>query len=325
MSGGPAEAPAIQIRDLRKVYGGGKDAVVAVDGLDLEVRRGEVFGLLGPNGAGKTTTVEICEGLLPATSGEVRVLGASWGGGASSDMALRHRLGVCLQSTSFFDKQRVAEVLELFASFHEGRGRSVGEVLEMVSLTEKARAFCSKLSGGQQQRLAVATALLGTPELLFLDEPTTGLDPQSRRQMWDVVRAFQQAGGSVLLTTHYMDEAEQLCDRVAVVDGGRRIAQGTPEELIRSVGGDHIVEVTAAGAEAALGGAVAGLPQVSSHRLVGDELSLTVRQVHAVLPALWEAAADAGLAIQDLRTRHATLEDVFVQLTGRRLRDGEET
>jgi ABC-2 type transport system ATP-binding protein len=228
-----ANAPAIQLRGLRKVYQKGRQQVVAVDSLDLEVQRGEVFGLLGPNGAGKTTTVEICEGLTEPSGGEVLVLGQQWGRGR--DRELRRRLGVCLQETRFFEKQSVRETLDLFHAFY-GDGRSVAAVLQLVSLEEKADVRQSRLSGGQRQRLAVATALLGAPELLFLDEPTTGLDPQSRRQLWEVVRAFRRDGGTVLLTTHYMEEAAQLCDRVGVVDHGRMIALGTPAELIRTLG-----------------------------------------------------------------------------------------
>jgi len=316
-----AAGPAIHIAGLRKVYDKGRKAVVAVDGLDLEVRRGEVFGLLGPNGAGKTTTVEICEGLLVPDAGEVEILGARWGRSSAADRALRARMGVCLQQTRFFDKQRVGEVLDLFAAFHDFRGRSVERVLELVSLREKREALCNKLSGGQQQRLAVATALLGDPELLFLDEPTTGLDPQSRRQLWEVVRAFRAEGGSILLTTHYMDEAQQLCDRVAIVDEGKVIALGTPDELVAGVGGEHVVELGLRGEVAAFEERLASLPDVTSSRRDGSEVGLTVTELHRVLPALWDVADQVGVAIDDVRTRHATLEDVFVNLTGRRLRD----
>ncbi len=231
-------APAIELQQLRKTFRKGRETVVAVDGLDLRVECGEVFGLLGPNGAGKTTTVEICEGLQRQDSGVVRILGQQWGTGA--DAALRARLGVCLQETRFHDKQTVRETVALFAAFVRG-GRSVDEVLDLVALREKAGARQKDLSGGQRQRLAVATALLGSPELLFLDEPTTGLDPQSRRQLWEIVRDYQRRGGSVVLTTHYMDEAYQLCDRVGVVDRGRLIALGTPDELIRSLGAAQFV------------------------------------------------------------------------------------
>jgi ABC-2 type transport system ATP-binding protein len=223
----PAAGPAIRCNGLVKRYGD----VTAVAGLDHTVARGECFGLLGPNGAGKTTTVEILEGLTPADAGDVEVLGARWGRG--DDRALRERLGIQLQETQLADKLTVAETVQLFRSFYRDP-HSVDEVLDTVQLQEKRGAWVGKLSGGQKQRLAVACALVSRPDLLFLDEPTTGLDPQSRRQLWDVVARFRAGGGTVLLTTHYMEEAERLCDRVAIVDHGRVIALGTPRELPRS-------------------------------------------------------------------------------------------
>ena len=222
---------AIVLRGLRKAYGD----VVAVDGLDLEVRAGECFGLLGPNGAGKTTTIEICEGLLDKDSGEIEVLGMRW----SDDGAhLRQRLGIQLQDTQLSDKLTVAETLQLFRSFYR-KPRPVDEVIDIVQLGEKRNARVGTLSGGQKQRLAVACALVGDPELLFLDEPTTGLDPQSRRQLWTLIEEFRSTGRTILLTTHYMDEAERLCDRVAIVDHGHVIAIGTPHELIESIAATH--------------------------------------------------------------------------------------
>src|SRR5204862_1303755 len=212
-------ATSIRCTNLFKRYGG-KQPVEAVRGLDLTVESGECFGLLGPNGAGKTTTIEILEGLLTATSGDVEVLGCRWG---RDDDAIRQRIGISLQETKLSDKLSVRETLTLFRSFYR-RGLEPDEAIALVSLAEKATAWVGKLSGGQQQRLAVACALVGDPELLFLDEPTTGLDPQSRRQLWDILRRFRSRGRTTLLTTHYMDEAERLCDRVAVVDHGRVIA-----------------------------------------------------------------------------------------------------
>jgi ABC-2 type transport system ATP-binding protein len=319
---GPAvagEGPAIELRGLRKVWARGRKTTVAVDGLDLEVRRGEVFGLLGPNGAGKTTTVEICEGLTTESEGLVRVLGRRWRQG--EDHRIRARIGVCLQETRFFEKQTVRETLALFRACYD-RGRSVDEVVALVSLQEKADARQSQLSGGQRQRLAVATALLGEPELLFLDEPTTGLDPQSRRQLWGLVREFQGGGGTVLLTTHYMEEAQQLCDRVGIVDHGRLIALGTPAELIRRLGAEHIVELDLAGGEAAREReAIAGLPGVQHCEAAAGRLTLTVATVHGVLPPLLALLHSRGVALDGLATRHATLEDVFVALTGRQLRE----
>jgi ABC-2 type transport system ATP-binding protein len=215
---------AVRCLGLVKRYGG----VTAVDGLDLEVRRGECFGLLGPNGAGKTTTIEILEGLTDPDAGDVQVLGMRW---ASDERRLRERLGISLQETQFNDKLTVRETLRLFRSFYRN-GRDPENVLQALSLGEKGGERVNRLSGGLRQRLAVACALVGDPELLFLDEPTTGLDPQSRRELWEQIERFRAAGGTILLTTHYMDEAERLCDRVAIVDHGRTIALGAPAELV---------------------------------------------------------------------------------------------
>ena len=250
-------APALILRGLKKSYGD----VKAVDGLDLEVKSGECFGLLGPNGAGKTTTIEICEGLLERDSGDLRLLGMTWEDDAAT---LRERLGIQLQDTQLSEKLTVTETLELFRSFYK-TGRTVDEVIRMVQIEEKANARVGTLSGGQKQRLAIACAMVGDPELLFLDEPTTGLDPQSRRQLWTLIEEFRSTGRTILLTTHYMDEAEKLCDRVAIVDHGHIIALGTPHELIETIGAT----------------VPAPPPRATSH----------------------------------------TLEDVFVALTGRTLRD----
>ncbi|HEY3746992.1 MAG TPA: ABC transporter ATP-binding protein [Gemmatimonadaceae bacterium] len=216
--------PALRVQGLRKSY----SDVVAVDGLDLEVRAGECFGLLGPNGAGKTTTIEICEGLLTADSGSVEVLGRRWETDADD---LRELLGIQLQDTQLSEKLTVDETLTLFQSFYRD-ARDVGEVIDQVELGEKRQSRVGGLSGGQKQRLAVACALVGNPQLLFLDEPTTGLDPVSRRGLWDLIAKFQAEGKTIVLTTHYMEEAERLCDRVAIVDHGHVIALGAPQELI---------------------------------------------------------------------------------------------
>lgn len=220
---------AVVCRQLRKVYPGGRAGdVVAVDGLDLTIAKGECFGLLGPNGAGKTTTVEILEGVAEPTAGTVELFGLTW---RKDGQALRERIGVALQETRLAEKASVQETLELFRSFYRAP-RPLQALLDEVQLGEKRDAWVSKLSGGQRQRLALACALVGDPEILFLDEPTTGLDPQSRRQVWELVSAYKERGGTVLLTTHYMEEAERLCDRVAVVDHGRVIREGTPRGLI---------------------------------------------------------------------------------------------
>lgn len=307
-------AAAILVQDLRKRYPG---PVEAVNGLDLTVWRGECFGLLGPNGAGKTTTIEILEGLLPATSGQVFVLGERWGG---NDRALRQKIGISLQETRLSEKLTVRETLILFRSFYDD-GLDPDGVLEQVSLTEKANAQVGKLSGGQKQRLAVACALVGNPELLFLDEPTTGLDPQSRRQLWEILRTLRSQGRTILITTHYMDEAERLCDRVGVVDQGKVIALGTPRELIARLGGEHLIEFVVDGGSDIPIESLQSLPAVVSARRDGDVYTLAVREPHLALPALLERTQSLGLPLTRLSTRHASLEDVFVNLTGRHLRE----
>ncbi len=301
---------AIRCRGLVKRYEG----LVAVNGLDLEVRNGECFGLLGPNGAGKTTTVEILEGLLSPTAGTVEICGQHWG---DDDHSLRQRLGIQLQESQFSDKLTVSETITLFRSFYD-EGLDPTDALAIVSLEEKADVWVRKLSGGQRQRLSLTCALVARPQVLFLDEPTTGLDPQSRRRIWDVVTEFRGRGGTVLLTTHYMEEAQRLCDRVAIVDHGKIIAQGTPSGLIASLGAEHVVEFEAK-------------PIVDRDRLEGVDgvlevaekngaLRLTVGQVHRAIPALLDELRRQGAELSRLTTHHATLEDVFVSLTGRHLR-----
>ncbi len=313
---------AIRCTNLVKRYPG-RPPVDAVRGLDLEVHQGECFGLLGPNGAGKTTTIEILEGLLAATSGEVEVLGLAWG---QADNEIRQRIGISLQETRLSDKLTVLETLTLFRSFYR-QGLEPAEVLERVSLEDKSHSWVVKLSGGQKQRLAVACALVGDPELLFLDEPTTGVDPQSRRQLWEIIREIRAAGRTVLLTTHYMDEAERLCDRVAIADLGRIIALGTPHELIASLGGEHVIEFTldeVARQRTPSRRELEELPGVSA---VGDENShirLSVSEPHVVLPALLDCLERRQCALASLTTRHASLEDVFVKLAGRHLDDAQD-
>ena len=305
---------AIQCRDLRKTYDG---KVEAVRGLNLEIEAGECFGLLGPNGAGKTTTIEILEGLLAATSGEVSIFGQSW---QKNEREMREWLGISLQETRLSEKLTVRETIELFASFYQ-QPRSTEEVMEQLQLTEKADSWVGKLSGGQRQRLAVATALVCNPKILFLDEPTTGLDPQSRRQLWDIIRAFQRDGGTVLLTTHYMDEAERLCDRLAIVDHGQIIAEGSPADLITRLGGHHVVEFSVSGSDGAALPAWRGLPSVESVREDEGMISLNVKEPHLTIPALLETINRQSGKLQHLTTRQASLEDVFVRLTGRHLRE----
>ena len=286
----------------------------------MTVARGECFGLLGPNGAGKTTTIEILEGLTPQDSGDVEILGTPWHEGAAG-RALRERLGIQLQETQLADKLTVEETLAVFRSFYR-EAHTVNEVLALVELEEKRRARVATLSGGQKQRLAVACALVSKPELLFLDEPTTGLDPHSRRQLWEIIRSFRAAGGTVLLTTHYMEEAERLCDRVAIMDHGKVIALGTPRELIASLGAEHVVEFALIdGTPDDVTDALRGLGGVTAVRPGAGVLSLTVTELHRTLPALLALLQRRGLELSSLTTHHATLDDVFVALTGRQLRD----
>ena len=288
-----------------------------MNGLDLEVFVGECFGLLGPNGAGKTTTVEILEGLTVADQGSVELLGQHWNGG--DDRALRERIGVQLQETQLAEKVTVVETLRLFRSFYK-RGHSVDEVIRTVGLEEKRNARVGKLSGGQKQRLAVACALVSDPELLFLDEPTTGLDPQARLSLWDIVEKFRGSGGSILLTTHYMEEAARLCDRIAIMDHGKIIALGTPAKLIESLGADQVIEFSVASQLA--DDTLTSLPAVKNLHKREDVYALTVSEIGVALPALLAEIRRQQSDIVTLTTHQATLEDVFVSLTGRMLRDG---
>jgi len=303
---------ALQCTGLVKRY----PDVVAVAGIDLAVQTGECFGLLGPNGAGKTTTVEIFEGLTVPDAGDVVVLGMRWGHG--QDVALRDRLGIQLQETQVSEKLTVRETIALFRSFYKS-GRDIDATIATVSLTEKRDARVGKLSGGQKQRLAVACALVGDPDVLFLDEPTTGLDPQARLQLWDIVDTYKRERGTVLLTTHYMEEAARLCDRVAIVDHGKVIALGTPVELIASLDADQIVAFTAE-REVDLE-AIGRLPGVRSTTATETGNTLNVSDIAEALPALLGELERQGVKLLTLTTHQATLEDVFVHLTGRMLRD----
>jgi ABC-2 type transport system ATP-binding protein len=303
----------LQVRHLRKTY---RD-VVAVDGLDLEVYSGECFGLLGPNGAGKTTTVEICEGLNTPDEGEVVVLGRRWD---RNERELRQLLGISLQETQFSEKLTVNETIELFRSFYR-RGPSPADVIAMVQLQEKAGSRVGALSGGQKQRLALACALVGDPELLFLDEPTTGLDPQSRRQLWELIERFKADGRSILLTTHYMDEAERLCDRVAIVDHGRMIALGAPQALIDQLEMEHVLEFALVRPGTVDEVTLKQIEGVCAVEHQNGTYRLQVTELHRVMPTLLQELRRQGTQLAELRTHSATLEDVFVSLTGRNLRD----
>ena len=313
-------APPLLIRGLHKAFAD----VKAVDGIDLEVQRGECFGLLGPNGAGKTTTIEICEGLTDPDAGTVELLGLNWKSGSKE---LRQRIGIQLQETQFPDKLTVEETIRLFRSFFRN-GMSVDESVKVAQLEEKRRSRVGGLSGGQKQRLAMATALVGDPELLFLDEPTTGLDPQARRHLWDLVEELKRAGRTIILTTHYMDEAERLCDRVAIMDHGKVIALGTPQQLIATLGGEDIVEFAVSAKDASrLHEALLqpehliSIPGVQSHRVDDSLHQLSVSELHTAVPRIISAVEGQGLHLSEFRTHSATLEDVFVRLTGRKLRD----
>ena len=310
MTSEPADT-AVRCRGLVKRYAD----VVAVNGLDLEVERGECFGLLGPNGAGKTTTIEILEGLTQPDAGEVEILGSGW---QRNGRELRERLGISLQETQLGEKLTVGETVRLFRSFYR-RGRDPEEVLVRMALDEKRDARVGKLSGGQKQRLAVACALVGNPELLFLDEPTTGLDPQSRLQLWQQITEFRSTGGTVLLTTHYMDEAERLCDRVAIIDRGQVIALGTPAELISSLQAANVVEFSSEPELAE--GSLRALPGVGEPHRRGSLWSLPVGSLAETVPALLALVERSGSRLVSLSTHRATLEDLFVALTGRALRE----
>ena len=310
---------AVLCTDLKKTYPS-KPPVDAVRGINLAVRRGECFGVLGPNGAGKTTTIEILEGLMKPTSGEVQVLGMTWNQQASE---IRQRIGASLQETVLSDKITVRETLRLFRSFYRD-GITVDDALDAVSLYEKADSWVKKLSGGQKQRLAVATALMGDPELLFLDEPTTGLDPTSRREVWQIIRSFQEEGRTILITTHYMDEAERLCDRVAIIDCGKVIAEDTPAALIASLGSNHIIEFELRDGESvATEDWLDRLSSVTESQFIEGKYRLQVSEPHRVIPELIRELMRNSQDLSSLTTRHASLEDVFVHLTGRSLANSE--
>jgi len=304
---------AIECTALKKHYG----SVKAVDGLDLQVFVGECFGMLGPNGAGKTTAIEMIQGLIQPDASEVCVLERSW---RRNERELRRRIGTQLQETKFAEKLTVSETLRLFGSFYR-KAFLLEKVLDTVQLQEKRDSWVSKLSGGQKQRLSVACALICEPDLLFLDEPTTGLDPQSRRQLWDTIRDFRRSGGTVMLTTHYMEEAEQLCDRVAIVDHGQIIALGSPRDLVASLGAEDVVEFGFEEDATVSDEELQALPGVAGIGREDGRVRLTARRVHQTVPALMTLVEERGLTLNELVTHRASLEDVFLSLTGRHLRD----
>jgi len=306
---------AIRCRSLVKRYG----KQTAVDAIDLDVHTGECFGLLGPNGAGKTTTVEILEGLNQPDSGTVTLFDIAWRSGR--DQELRERIGVQLQETQLGDKLRVVEVFELFRSFYR-QGRSIDELIGVLDLGAERTKYYSKLSGGQKQRVALGCALIGKPDLLFLDEPTTGLDPRARRAIWGVVERFRAEGGTVLITTHYMEEATALCDRIAIMDHGKIIALDTPRALVDGLGLVQFVEFEASAEldEPALG-AVAVVASVERRR---ERYRLRIDRSLAALRAVLAELERQNVVPVGLSTHQATLDDVFLQLTGRGLENATE-
>ena len=308
--------PAVRATGLLKRFG----SLTAVDGLDLELTRGTCLALLGPNGAGKTTTIEMLEGLQRPDGGEIEILGLTW---ASDPDGIRERIGVQLQETRLTEKVTVLETLRLFRSFYR-EGRDLAEVLDVVGLTDKRNARVETLSGGQHQRLSLACALVSRPELLFLDEPTTGLDPQARRRVWEIVEGFKNAGGTVLLTTHYMEEAERLADDVVIVDAGKIIAEGSPAAVIGSLQAESIVELHPRDGtgDRLVDAALLALPGVGEVRREGSAFTLVVTDTQASVGALLAHLTTVGVELESLRTHSPTLEDVFVALTGKHLRDG---
>jgi ABC-2 type transport system ATP-binding protein len=301
----------IRVRGLRKQF----PKVLAVAGVDLSVTKGEVFGLLGPNGAGKTTTLEMIEGLTPADAGTIEISGLNWRQNAPEIRAL---IGVQLQATSLYNKITPREALDLFGSYYPKR-LDTDELLDLVQLKDKADSYHVTLSGGQAQRLALALALVNDPEVIFLDEPTAGLDPQGRRSLWEVVRKMKAEGRTTMLTTHYMDEAEALCDRLAILDHGRVLRVGTPAELIASLGIPSVVELTFEGAAPDPSAFAARLGALVEAR--GDVWEIPTPDPKALLPKLLTAIDAERLVYSQVHVRRATLEDVFLQLTGRSLRE----
>jgi len=304
-------APIVQVESLVKRYGD----VEAVRGVSFEVHQGEVFGLLGPNGAGKTTTVEILEGLRTPDSGRVMVCGLD---PQRSGFSFKQEIGAVLQSTALPDKLRVGEALNLFASFYSRR-RDPADLLRRFGLEEKRNAFYVQLSGGQKQRLALALALVNEPRVLFLDEPTAGLDPQVRREIYDIIEELRREKKTILLTTHYIEEAERLCDRVAIIDHGRVIALGTPHELKQRSAGTTRIEVRLARPES--DGALCQLEGVADCREIEGRYVLHSTRPPQTIVALVKHLEAQGNELSSLEISAPSLEDVFLELTGRRLRD----
>jgi ABC-2 type transport system ATP-binding protein len=312
------EAPAVEVVDLRKYYG----ATKAVDGISFSVRRGEVFGMLGPNGAGKSTTTEIIEGLRMPDSGKVRVLGLDVKRDAQQ---IKARIGVQLQTTALYPRLTVREVLDLFGTFFPGPTVSTDELIDLVDLREKEKTLCRDLSGGQRQRLSVVLALINKPEIVFLDEPTTGLDPQARHRMWDTIRSIQHSGATVFLTTHYLEEAESLCDRVAIIDMGKIVALDTPNALIDQNFQESVIEFDLGGEaddDASPDVVFTLLPGLTRPAVKeGRHVTIYTEDTTATLSGLTDLAKAGTIEFDSLNVRRATLEDVFLKITGKRIRD----
>src|SRR6266852_6125114 len=299
----------IIVRGLRKQF----PNILAVAGVDLTVAAGEVFGLLGPNGAGKTTTLEMVEGLTRPDAGEISIRGLNWNENAHE---IRSLIGVQLQATSLYNKITPREALDLFGGYYPKR-RDTDELLDLVQLRDKANAYHITLSGGQAQRLALALALVNDPEVVFLDEPTAGLDPQGRRSLWEVVRTMKAEGRTIVLTTHYMDEAEALCDRLAILDHGKILRSGTPAELIAGLGIPSVVELTFddAAPDPSAFAARLGAPV----EVRGDVWEIPTPDPKTLLPRVFTTIESERLEYNQVHVRRATLEDVFLHLTGRSL------
>jgi ABC-2 type transport system ATP-binding protein len=309
---GTLDQPIVSVRDLMKRYG----KQTAVDGVSFAIRRGEIYGILGPNGAGKTTTLEIVEGVRKADAGDAVVDGLNV---RRQRRAVQARIGVQLQATTLFEQLTVRETLRLFGAFYP-RALDPDALLRDVALEEKAHAYPENLSGGQRQRLALALALVNDPLVVFLDEPTSGLDPQSRRMLWDTVLRLREQGKTIVLTTHFMDEAQTLCDRIAIMDDGRIIAAGSPAELIATLGANATIECALAGA-ALSAEELRTLPGVTDVRLGTERTLIYTSALEPTLTALLQAVAARGASIAHLQVHAPTLEDVFLKLTGRALRD----
>lgn len=303
----------IEVKDLIKQYG----KTIAVNNLSFSITKGEIFGLLGPNGAGKTSTLEIIEGIQKQDSGEVHVFGLDV---RKYRKKIQTRIGVQIQCTTLFPELNVHENIELFSSFYP-HTLPVAKLIEMVALQEKARAYPGNLSGGQRQRLALALALVNDPEIVFLDEPTTGLDPQSRRSLWEMVEGLRDAGKTVVLTTHFMDEAEYLCDRIAIIDHGQIIAQDTTAGLLTSLGSSARIEWMLNGTARTFNLDLATLPAVKEVEHNLDRVRLFTSHTEQTLAALLQLATAQGISLDNLHIQTPTLEDVFLKLTGRKLRD----